>query len=96
MLIDCLTFLPLSQAMNEGISQKRLAFLMSLKWNGCLSLQYRYGKATKANSTLSKVLQYARHGWPSSVPEALKPFEVQEKLIVPRKLSFVGNTGDCA
>ena len=34
-------------------------------------------KATKATSVLSKVLQYVRHGWPSLVPEALKPFKVQ-------------------
>ena len=35
-------------------------------------------KATKVNSIFSKVLQYVRHGWPSSVPEALKPFKVRE------------------
>ena len=38
-------------------------------------------KATKATSALSKVLQYVRHGWPSLVPEALKPFQSSSKLI---------------
>ena len=35
-------------------------------------------EATKANSVLSNGLHYVRHGWPSSVPEALKPFSVLE------------------
>ena len=72
---DGLSRLPLSQTINEDQSEEVSLFnVTQMEWLPVTAVQTE--KATKVNSIMSKVLKYVRHGWPSFVPEALKPFKV--------------------
>ena len=53
-------------------------------------------KATRLDSVLSKVYQYAQNGWPASILEVLQTFRSKQyKIGLKRKLSYEGNLSHC-
>ena len=83
---DGLSRLPISD--NITPDQSVEVSLFNVAQINCLPVTaQQIDRLTKSDPCLSKVLQYTRQGWPSTVPEELKPFKQRANEII--------TVGDC-
>ena len=83
---DGLSRLPISD--NTTPDQSVEVSLFNVAQINCLPVTaQQIDRLTKSDPCLSKVLQYTRQGWPSTVPEELKPFK--------QRANEITTEGDC-
>ena len=74
--VDGLSRLPLPKVIQEGEAHEVSLFNIA-QINFLPVTATQMSKATQTDPCLSKILQYVKQGWPTTVPESLRPYKTR-------------------